>query len=293
MGADAVVHGATGKGNDQIRFELASYSVNPHIKVIAPWRYWEFEGRSDLIAYCNQKGIPTTSTVEKPFSIDRNLMHVSFEGGVLEDPWAAPPDDTYLLTTPLADTPDEPEEVIISFEKGIPTAVNGQAMGAAELIRALNKIGGRHGIGRVDLVENRYVGIKSRGVYETPGVSLLHTAHRAIESLSMDREVMLMRDSLVPKYASMIYRGYWYSPECELMRKIVTETQEPVTGDARLELYKGNATLKGRRSPNSLYSYSFATFEKDTVYDQREAEGFIRINALRLRLRALKEAGLK
>ena len=293
VGADAVVHGATGKGNDQIRFELASYSVNPHIKVIAPWRYWEFEGRSDLIAYCNQKGIPTTSTVEKPFSIDRNLMHVSFEGGVLEDPWAAPPDDTYLLTTPLADTPDEPEEVIISFEKGIPTAVNGQAMGAAELIRALNKIGGRHGVGRVDLVENRYVGIKSRGVYETPGVTLLHTAHRAIESLSMDREVMLMRDSLVPKYASMIYRGYWYSPECELMRKIVTETQEPVTGDARLELYKGNATLKGRRSPNSLYSYSFATFEKDTVYDQREAEGFIRINALRLRLRALKEAGLK
>jgi len=293
VGADAVVHGATGKGNDQIRFELASYSVNPHIKVIAPWRYWEFEGRSDLIAYCNQKGIPTTSSAEKPFSIDRNLMHVSFEGGVLEDPWAAPPADTYLLTTPLSETPDEAEEVVISFESGRPVAVNGETLGPAELIRTLNKLGGRHGIGRVDLVENRYVGIKSRGVYETPGVSLLHTAHRAVESLSMDREVMLMRDNLIPQYAAMIYRGYWYSPECELMRKIVNETQTPVTGEARLQLYKGNATLMGRRSPNSLYSYSFATFEKDTVYDQREAEGFIRINALRLRLRALKEAGLE
>jgi argininosuccinate synthase len=292
VGADAVVHGATGKGNDQIRFELASYSVNPHIKVIAPWRYWEFEGRLDLINYCNEKGIPTTSSVEKPFSMDRNLMHVSFEGGVLEDPWAEPPADTYLLTTPLDDTPDEAEEIEISFIKGIPVAVNGKALGPADLIRTLNTIGGRHGIGRVDLVENRYVGIKSRGVYETPGVTLLHTAHRAVESLSMDREVMLTRDSLIPKYATMIYRGYWYSPECELMRKIIHETQEPVTGDARLRLYKGNAILTGRRSPNSLYSYSFATFEKDTVYDQREAEGFIRINALRLRLRALKEAGL-
>jgi argininosuccinate synthase len=293
VGADAVVHGATGKGNDQIRFELASYSVNPHIRVIAPWRYWEFKGRLDLINYCKEKGIPTTSTVEKPFSMDRNLMHVSFEGGVLEDPWVEPPPDTYLLTTPLSDTPNEPEEIEISFKKGIPVAVNGEALGPANLIRALNKFGGRHGIGRVDLVENRYVGIKSRGVYETPGVTLLHAAHRAVESLSMDREVMLMRDGLIPKYAAMIYRGYWYSPECELMRKIIRETQEPVTGDARLRLYKGNAILTGRRSPNSLYSYSFATFEKDTVYDQREAEGFIRINALRLRLRALKEEGLE
>ena len=290
--ADAVAHGATGKGNDQIRFELACYSVNPHIRVIAPWRYWEFSGRSDLIAYAKKHGIHITSTLEKPFSIDRNLMHVSFEGGILEDPWQEPPSDTYLLTTPVIDAPDEPEEVVIDFEKGIPIAINGEELGPADLIRKMNKIAGRHGIGRVDLVENRYVGIKSRGVYETPGVTVLHAAHRAIESLSMDREVMLMRDSLMPKYSSLIYRGYWYSPECDLLRKIVAETQEPVNGSAKLRLYKGNATLIGRKSANSLYSYSFATFEKDTVYDQQDAEGFIRINALRLRLRSLKEGGL-
>lgn len=291
-GADAVVHGATGKGNDQIRFELASYSVNPHIRVIAPWRYWEFEGRMDLIDYCTRHDIPVTSTAEKPFSMDRNLMHVSFEGGVLEDPWVEPPPETYLLASPLPDTPDEAEEVEISFEKGIPVAINGEELGPADLVRKLNIMGGRHGIGRVDLVENRYVGIKSRGIYETPGVTLLHVAHRAVESLCMDREVMLLRDSLLPKYATMIYRGYWYSPECEMMRKMIQDTQEPVTGTARLKLYKGNAMLTGRKSPNSLYSYSFATFEKDEVYDQQEAEGFIRINALRLRLRSLKEGGL-
>ncbi len=292
-GADAVVHGATGKGNDQIRFELASYSVNPHIRVIAPWRYWEFKGRSDLIAYSRSRGIPIISTADKPYSIDRNLMHVSFEGGVLEDPWAEPPPETHLLTRPLAETPDEAEEITISFDKGIPVAVNGEGGSAAELVRKLNKVGGRHGVGRVDLVENRYVGIKSRGVYETPGVTLLHAAHRAIESLTMDREVMLMRDSMMPRYATAMYRGYWYSPECELMRKIVRETQEPVSGTARLRLFKGNVILTGRKSPNSLYSFSFATFEKDTVYDQQDAEGFIRINALRLRLRALKEGGLE
>ncbi len=292
VGADAVAHGATGKGNDQIRFELASYSVNPHIRNIAPWRYWSMEGRSDLIAYARQHNIPITSTLEKPYSIDRNLMHVSFEGGVLEDPWNEPPPETYLLTTPLMETPDQPEEITIDFEKGVPVAVNGEGLDPASLVRKLNKIGGRHGIGRVDLVENRYVGIKSRGVYETPGVTLLHSAHRAIESLSMDREVMLMRDGLMPKYSSLMYRGYWYSPECELLRKIIDETQVPVTGTAKLRLYKGNTTLIGRKSPNSLYSFSFATFEKDTVYDQKDAEGFIRINALRLRLRALKEAGL-
>ncbi len=291
-GADAVAHGATGKGNDQIRFELASYSVNPHIRVIAPWRYWEFKGRSDLIAYARDKGIPVLSTVEKPFSIDRNLMHVSFEGGVLEDPWAEPPRDTFLLTKPVQETPDEAEEITIDFEKGRPIAVNGEALSPANLIRKLNKLGGRHGIGRVDLVENRYVGIKSRGVYETPGVSILHVAHRAIESLTMDREVMLFRDQLMPRYAALMYRGYWFSPECALMRKIIEETQEPVNGTARIRLYKGNATLVGRKSPNSLYSYSFATFEHDTVYDQKDAEGFIRINALRLRLRSLKEGGL-
>jgi argininosuccinate synthase len=291
-GADAVVHGATGKGNDQIRFELASYSVNPHIRVIAPWRFWEFTGRSDLIAYCRDRNIPITSTLEKPYSIDRNLMHVSFEGGVLEDPWSEPPPETYLLTRPVEQTPDEPEIVHIDFEQGIPVAVNGETLGPAALVRKLNAIGGRHGVGRVDLVENRYVGIKSRGVYETPGVTLLHAAHRAIESLTLDREVMLMRDGLMPQYSAMIYRGYWYSPECELMRKIVRETQVSVTGTARLRLFKGNVVTTGRKSPNSLYSFSFATFEKDTVYDQKDAEGFIRINALRLRLRALKDAGL-
>ncbi len=290
--ADCVVHGATGKGNDQIRFELACYSVNPHIRVMVPWRFWEFSGRSDLIGYAKERGIPITSTLEKPFSIDRNLMHVSFEGGVLEDPWAEPPPDTYLLTQPVLNAPDEPEEITIDFEKGNPIAVNGEALSPASLITKLNNIAGRHGIGRVDLVENRYVGIKSRGVYETPGVTVLQTAHRGIESLAMDREVMLMRDSLLPKYSSQIYRGYWYSPECSLLRKIIKETQEHVTGTAKLRLYKGNATLIGRRSPNSLYSYSFATFEKDTVYDQQDAEGFIRLNALRLRLRSLKEGGL-
>lgn len=291
-GADAVAHGATGKGNDQIRFELASYGVNPHIRVMAPWRFWEFKGRSDLIAYAKTHGIPVLSTAEKPFSIDRNIMHVSFEGGILENPWNEPPLDTYLLTTPVMQTPDEPEEITITFEKGLPVAVNDEELGPQKLLEKLNKYGGRHGIGRVDLVENRYVGIKSRGVYETPGVTLLHVAHRAIESLAMDREVMLFRDSMIPRYAALIYRGYWFSPECTLMRKIITDTQESVNGVAKLRLYKGNATLIGRKSPNSLYSYSFATFEKDTVYDQQDAEGFIRINALRLRLRALKQQGL-
>ena len=292
-GADAIAHGATGKGNDQIRFELASYGVNPHIRVIAPWRFWEFKGRSDLIAYCKEHNIPCTSTVEKPFSIDRNIMHVSFEGGILEDPWNEPPADTYLLTRPLDQTPDAPEEITIGFEKGIPVSVNDQVLGPRALVTLLNTIGGRHGIGRVDLVENRYVGIKSRGVYETPGVTLLHQAHRAIESLAMDREVMLLRDELMPRLATMIYRGYWFSPECALLRKVVSDTQSQVTGVAKLRLFKGSARLFGRKSPNSLYSYSFATFEKDTVYDQRDAEGFIRINALRLRLRALKEGGLE
>ncbi|MBT6857567.1 MAG: argininosuccinate synthase, partial [Rhodospirillaceae bacterium] len=262
VGADAVAHGATGKGNDQIRFELASYSVNPHIRVVAPWRYWEFEGRSDLIAYAKTHDIPITSTLEKPYSIDRNLMHVSFEGGVLEDPWHEPPPETHLLTTPIEQTPNESEEVTITFEKGGPVAVNGQGGTPAELVRMLNVLGGRHGIGRVDLVENRYVGIKSRGIYETPGVTLLHTAHRAVESLTLDREVMLFRDSLIPNYAAQIYRGFWYSPECALMRKLIDETQVPVNGTAKLRLYKGNATLIGRKSPNSLYSFSFATFEK-------------------------------
>jgi argininosuccinate synthase len=292
-GCDAVVHGATGKGNDQIRFELASYSVNPHIRVLAPWRYWEFKGRSDLLAYAAEHGIAIASTgSEKPFSTDRNLMHISFEGGILEDPWAEPPPETYLLTRRLEETPDQAETVYVDFEKGQPVAVNGESLTPASLVRRLNEIGGRHGVGRVDMVENRYVGIKSRGVYETPGVTILHVAHRAVETLTMDREVMLMRDEMMPRYASLMYRGYWYSPECGLLRRLVQDTQQTVNGTARVRLFKGTARVTGRKSPNSLYSYSFATFEKDTVYDQRDAEGFIRINALRLRLRALKEGGL-
>lgn len=291
-GAEAVAHGATGKGNDQIRFELACYGVNPHIRIVAPWRFWDFKGRTDLINYAHEKNIPVTSTVEKPFSMDRNLMHISFEGGVLEDPWTEPPRDTYLLTRPLDETPDTPEEIVIDFEQGVPVGLNNRRYSPAALVEELNVIAGRHGVGRVDVVENRYVGIKSRGVYETPGTTLLHIAHRAVESLALDREVMLLREELMPKFSSMVYRGYWYSPEGELLRKVVAETQKEVTGSARLRLFKGSARLLGRKSPNSLYSYSFATFEHDTVFDQMDAEGFIRINALRLRLRGLKEGGL-
>src|ERR1043166_4064606 len=284
-GADAVAHGATGKGNDQVRFELTYYALEPDIRVVAPWREWEFKGRSDLIAYAREHDIPVTATAEKPYSTDRNLMHVSYEGGILEAPWAEPPADIFQLTAAPESAKAEPEYVVIEFESGVPVAVNGERMCAVELLTALNRLGGEHGVGRVDLVENRFVGMKSRGVYETPGVTILQAAHRALESITMDREVMALRDSLGVKFAENVYYGFWFAPEFELMRRMIDETQKNVTGDVRLKLYRGNAIVVGRRSPHSLYDERIATFEADTVYNQRDAEGFIKLNALRLRLR--------
>ena len=287
-GADAVAHGSTGKGNDQVRFELTYYALQPDIKVIAPWREWEFKGRTDLIAYAKEHGIPVTATAEKPYSTDRNLMHISFEGGILEDPWAEPPQNIFVLTRAPEDAKADAEYVELSFARGEPVAVNGQAMRPVTLLETLNRIGGEHGIGRVDLVENRFVGMKSRGVYETPGVTILQAAHRALESITLDREVMHLRDSLGVKFAESIYYGFWFAPEFDLMRKMIEETQQNVSGDVRLKLYRGNAIVVGRRSPLSLYSEKLATFEADTVYNQRDAEGFIKLNALRLRMRAIQ-----
>jgi argininosuccinate synthase len=289
-GADAVAHGATGKGNDQVRFELTFYALQPNIKVIAPWREWEFKGRSDLIAYAKEHDIPVTATHEKPYSTDRNLMHISFEGGVLEDPWREPPADMFQLTRSPEDAKSEAEYVEISFEKGEPVAVNGQKLKPVALLETLNQLAGAHGIGRVDLVENRFVGMKSRGVYETPGVTILQAAHRALESITLDREVVHLRDSLGVRFAECIYYGFWFAPEFELLRKMVDETQTNVIGDVRLKLYRGNTTVVGRRSPKSLYDENIATFEADTVYNQRDAEGFIKLNALRLRLRGAQGA---
>ena len=283
--ADAVAHGATGKGNDQVRFELTYYALQPDIKVIAPWREWDFQGRSDLIAYAREHRIPVSATHEKPYSTDRNLMHVSYEGGILEDPWAEPPENIFQLTRAPEHARPVAEYSEISFVKGEPVAINGEQMPPAALLKTLNDVGGEHGIGRVDLVENRFVGMKSRGVYETPGVTILQAAHRALESITLDREVMHLRDSLSVKFAECIYYGFWFSPEFELLRSMVNETQQKVTGDVRLKLYRGNTTVVGRRSPHSLYDERVATFEADTVYNQRDAEGFIKLNALRLRLR--------
>ena len=283
-GADAVAHGATGKGNDQVRFELTYYALQPDIKVVAPWREWEFKGRSDLIGYAKEHNIPVTATQQKPYSTDRNLMHVSYEGGILEDPWAEPPEDIFQMTRSPEAAAAKAEYIELSFEKGEPVAINGQKLAPVELLETVNKLGGAHGIGRVDLVENRFVGMKSRGVYETPGVTILQAAHRALESITLDREVMHLRDSLSVKFAESVYYGFWFAPEFELMRKLVDETQQNVSGDVRLKLFRGNAIVVGRRSPNSLYDESVATFEADTVYNQRDAEGFIKLNALRLRL---------
>jgi argininosuccinate synthase len=288
-GADAVAHGATGKGNDQVRFELTYYALEPDIQVVAPWREWEFKGRSDLIAYAEQHGIPVTATHSKPYSTDRNLMHVSYEGGILEDPWAEAPEDIFQMTKSPEEAQGEAEYVEIAFERGVPVAINRQPMGAVALLEMLNQLGGRHGIGRVDLVENRFVGMKSRGVYETPGVTILQAAHRALESITLDREVTRLRDSLSVKFAESVYYGFWFAPEFELMRHMIDETQANVTGDVRVKLYKGNTTIAGRRSPRSLYHEKLATFEADNIYNQRDAEGFIKLNALRLRLRGLTD----
>jgi argininosuccinate synthase len=286
-GADAVAHGATGKGNDQVRFELTYYALEPDIKVVAPWREWEFKGRTDLIAYAEKHNIPVTATAAKPYSTDRNLMHVSYEGGILEDPWMEAPADIFQLTKAPEAAASDPEYIEIGFERGEPVSINGKGLGAVALLEALNKTGGAHGIGRVDLVENRFVGMKSRGVYETPGVTILQAAHRALESITLDREVMHLRDSMGTKFAESVYYGFWFAPEFELMRRMIDETQQSVTGEVRLKLYRGNVIVAGRRAPRSLYSESLATFEADEIYNQRDAEGFIKLNALRLRLGAI------
>jgi argininosuccinate synthase len=286
-GADAVAHGATGKGNDQVRFELTYYSMDPNIKIIAPWREWDFKGRNDLIAYAREKHIPVTVTKEKPYSSDRNLFHISFEGGILEDPWMEPPEDMFCLTVSPEKAPDDPAHIELEFSDGNPIGVNGERMSPCHLLSYLNRLGGAHGIGRVDTVENRYVGMKSRGVYETPGGTILLSAHRAMESLTMDREVMHLRDSLIPRYSELIYYGYWFSPEMKVLQTMIDETQKGVTGTVKVKLYKGNCMVVGRKSPYSLYHADYASFEADQVYKQKDAEGFIRLNALRLRLRAL------
>jgi argininosuccinate synthase len=288
-GARAVAHGATGKGNDQVRFELTYYALEPNMRVIAPWREWEFKSRSDLIAYAEQHHIPITATKEKPYSMDRNLMHISYEGGILEDPWAEPPAEIFILTRSPEDAPDKPVYIEIDFEAGVPVAVDKESLSPAALLDRLNRLGGEHGVGRVDLVENRFVGMKSRGVYETPGVTILQAAHRAVESVTLDREVAHLKDSLNTRITEMIYYGFWYAPEFEAVRALIDQTQSRVTGTARVKLYKGNCMIVGRRSPLSLYSEEFATFERDTVYNQRDAEGFIKLNALRLRMRKMTE----
>jgi argininosuccinate synthase len=266
---------------------LTYYALKPDVKVIAPWREWSFKSRTDLIDYAEKHGIPVPVSKSKPYSSDRNLLNISFEGGILEDPWKEPPEDKFLLTKSPEKAPDKPTYVEIEYEKGNPVAINGKKLSPYALLAELNQIAGENGIGRVDLVENRFVGMKSRGVYETPGGTVLHAAHRAVESITLDREVLRIRDSLIPQYAAMVYNGFWYSPERELLQNMIDDSQQKVSGTARLKLYKGNCLVVGRKSPNSLFSEAFATFEKDTVYNQKDAEGFIRLNALRLRIRNL------
>ncbi|MBI4468933.1 MAG: argininosuccinate synthase [Acidobacteria bacterium] len=284
--ADAVAHGATGKGNDQVRFELTYYALEPSVRVIAPWREWRLGGRQELIAYAAKHAIPVTATAEKPYSTDRNLMHISYEGGILEDPWQGPPEEIFTLTRSPRQAPDQPRELEIEFDAGVPMGLDGKRLGPVAMLEALNRLGGEHGVGRVDLVENRFVGMKSRGVYETPGVTILHAAHRALESITLDREVTRLRDGLGTKIAELIYYGFWYAPEFELLRKMIDETQRRVSGVVRLQLYKGQCMVEGRRSPHSLYRQDVVTFEASDAYDQRDAEGFIKLNALRLRLAA-------
>ncbi|MFA5368155.1 MAG: argininosuccinate synthase, partial [Dehalococcoidia bacterium] len=290
--ADAICHGATGKGNDQVRFELTAYSIDPNIKIVVPWREESFRkkfpGRAEMIAYCQKKGIPVQATAKKPYSSDRNLLHISFESGILEDPWLEPPQDMFKLSVSPEDAPDEAEYVTLDFEGGICVAVNGKKLSPANVLRMLNKLGGKHGVGRVDLVENRVVGMKSRGVYETPGGTILHWAHRQMETLTMDREVMHLRDSLVPRYSELVYYGFWFSPERLALQALVDESQKNVTGTVRLKLCKGNIITVGRKSPLSLYRPDIATMESgESIYDQSDATGFIKINALRLRVEAM------
>jgi len=291
-GADAIAHGATGKGNDQVRFEVSAFALKPDIKVIAPWREWDLKGRADLVAYAEERGIPTPVTKDMPYSMDANMLHISYEGGVLEDPWVGPPKGMFKMTVDPEDAPDEPEIVTIGYEAGNPVSVNGVRLSPVDLLMRLNEIGGRHGIGRVDIVENRFVGMKSRGVYETPGGTLMYHAHRAVESITLDREVTHLRDELSNRYAEMVYNGFWFAPEREALQHFMDDLQKRVTGEARLKLYKGQTTVEGRRSDtHALYDEATVTFEADDVYDQGDAEGFIRLQSLRLRTFAEKRLG--
>ena len=285
-GADGVSHGSTGKGNDQVRFELAYHMLNPEIKIIAPWREWDLTSRTALIDYATAHGIPVPVTKDKPYSTDRNMFHISYEGGVLEDPWYEPYDDMFLLSVSPEAAPDKATIIEITYEQGNPVAVNGERMSPATLLERLNQLGGENAIGRIDIVENRFVGMKSRGVYETPGGTILHEAHRAIESITLDREVTFLRDSLIPAYAKMIYNGFWFSPERELAQQTVDQVQVNVTGEVRLKLYKGNCVVLGRKAEKSLYNQNIASFEESHGYNQDDAEGFIKLNALRLKLYA-------
>jgi argininosuccinate synthase len=285
-GAEAISHGATGKGNDQVRFEMTAYALDPEIKIVAPWREWEFKGRQDLIDYATQHGIPVPVTKARPYSMDANLLHISYEGGILEDPWSEPPNDMLRLSVNPEDAPNEAEYVEVEFEAGDPVAINGQRLAPAALLDYANKLAGRHGVGVVDIVENRFVGMKSRGVYETPGGTLLYHARRAVESLTLDREVLHQRDALAPKYAELVYNGFWYAAEREALQAYVDYVAKSVTGIARVKLYKGNATVVGRKSPFSLYDPELVTFEADSVYNQADAGAFIKLNALRARVRA-------
>jgi len=291
-GADSVCHGATGKGNDQVRFEMTYMALEPSITIISPWKddAWTLNSRELMIDYARKHNIPITSTKEKPYSEDRNLLHISHEGGVLEDTWMEPPEEIFTLTVSPERAPDTPAYCEIDFVNGNPVAVDGKTMSPATLLDYMNELAGAHGVGRVDMVENRFVGMKSRGVYETPGGTVLWAAHRAVESITMDREVMFLRDSLVPKYAQLVYNGFWFAPERELLQGMIDETQKQVTGTVRMKLYKGACTVVGRKSPVSLYSEAFATFDRDSVYDQKDAIGFIRLNALRMKIRALLNA---
>lgn len=282
-GADAIAHGATGKGNDQVRFELSTAALAPELKTIAPWREWKLNGRADLVAYAEARGIPTPVTKESPYSMDANLFHISYEGGVLEDPWVGPPKGMFRMTTDPEDAPHEPQEIVVGLEEGNPVSVDGVSMEPVELLSHLNEVAGAHGVGRIDIVENRFVGIKSRGVYETPGGTVLHAARRAVESIVLDREVLHLRDELAQRYARIVYNGFWFSPERTALQATMDRIQEPVTGEARVVLYKGAVRTTGRRSPNTIYSEDVATFEADDVYDQADARGFINLNALRIR----------
>ena len=286
-GADAVSHGATGKGNDQVRFELTYLALNPRLQIIAPWRIWDLNSRTKLVAFAREHNIPIPTTKKNPYSSDENLLHISFEGGILEDPWNEPEESMFKLSVSPEKAPDNPTYIELDFEQGNPVAIDGERLGPVELFTKLNTLGGTNGIGRLDMVENRFVGMKSRGIYETPGGTILRAAHRDLETITLDREVMRIRDGLIPEYSRLIYNGFWFSPEMEMLQKTMDESQKTVNGTVRLKLYKGNCIPVGRKSDNSLYSEAFATFEEDEVYNQADAAGFIRLNSLRLQIQAL------